>query len=136
LKGCKKKQLSANHGWNSSVRRQFIMPSRSKSVKRYNLVNSRSLVLVHLFGGLPPCPLDFCWLMCRLLSTLLPSQSSSLTEVSDVHSVLIDRYDSVQLKIDGFWTEYVPIDELIAGAVPCCSSHTRVNSEKTQGGLV
>jgi hypothetical protein len=97
------------------------MPSKSKSVKRYNLVNSRSLDRVHLFGGLPPCLVDFCWPMCRLLSTLLPSQSSSLTSVSDVHSVLIDRYDSVQLKIDGIWTECVPIDELIAASVvPCC----------------
>jgi hypothetical protein len=76
--------------------------------------------------------------MCRLLSTLLPSQSSSLTKVSDVHSVLIDRYDSVQLKMDGFWTVCVPIDELIAARPDVesyCTSYTRVNSEKIQGGL-
>ena len=96
------------------------MPSSSKSVRRYSLVNFRSLVPVHLFGGRPICLFFFC--ICWLLLSSLSPPWLGLTDVPDVHWVLADRNDSGRLKIDGFGMEWDPIDELIiaSGFVRVC----------------
>jgi len=86
------------------------MPSSSKSVMRYNLVSFRSLVHVQFMGGRPICLPVFCWPSLPLLS----DPWSSLIEDSEVHWVFADKYESDRLKIDGFWIDWVPIDELIA----------------------
>jgi hypothetical protein len=88
--------VNAHQGWKSSVLRRTTILSSSKSVNRYSLINLRKLLEVHPLGGRPFCRMGFCWPSSLIAS--LPSPN--LVDVSKVHSVFVDKYDSEQLKID------------------------------------
>jgi len=120
--------VNAHQGWKSSVLRRATILSSSKSVNRYSLINLRKLLEVHPLGGRP---------FCRPLSLIASLPSPNLVDVSKVHSVFVDEYDSEQLKIDWYGIDRLPTVEVIAivFGLAWLPKHSSDTSYPPQGGM-